>query len=212
MCDLSLRQKRLHWILVGISLYVFLFQPFLAAAQEPPSVDLIAPKILHARPMGLFRAGQEIEIVATVTDEESGVAAVRLFFRSKGERSYREINMIKEEGDQYHALLPGDAVQSPGIEYYLESEDRAGNRVQTLRSPDFAPISVSVEHPLTPWERFQADDRPWYKKPWVWTVAGVLVLGAAASMAGGGGGGGGGHSGGAGAPSTGSLTVNGPVP
>ena len=205
----SVQRKSLSWIVIALSFYALLLRPVLSAAQEQPPVDLIAPKILHVRPFGLFRAGQEIAVSATVTDEESGVAAVRLFFRSKGARSYQRIEMTQGENDQYRALLPGDAVRNPGIEYYIEAEDRAGNRVQTLRPPDFSPISVEVEPAPSPWERFRADDQPWYKKPWVWTVAGVLVIGAAASLAGGGGGGGGS---GAGAPATGTLTVNGPVP
>lgn len=195
-------------LLVSAAFYGFLLHPFLLLAQEAPEIDLVAPKILHARPFGLFRGGEEIEIVATVTDPESGVDDVRLFFRSKGERNYRTLEMVPDVNDRYRATIPGEAAQDPGIEYYLEAADRAGNRVQTLRPPDLSPAFVAIDSPSM-WERFQGDDRPWYKKPWVWTVAGAVVLGAAASMGGGGGGGGGG---GAGGPTTGTITVDGPVP
>lgn len=187
--------------------YGFLLHPFLLLAQEAPEIDLLAPKILHAPPFGVFRVGQEIEVVATVTDAGSGIAGVRLFFRPKGERVYEVRGMSPDANDLYRTMIPGEAVRGAGIEYYLEAEDRAGNRVQTLRPPDLSPTFVAIESPSM-WERFQGNDRPWYKKPWVWTVAGAVVLGAAASMGGGGGGGGGG----AGAPTTGSLTVGGPVP
>lgn len=203
------RPSAAPFLLFWAALYAFLLHPFLVIAQDAPAVDLIAPKILHARPMGLFRAGQEIEIVATVTDPGSGVADVRLFFRSKGERGYRAVEMTPEENDRYRATIPAEATLYPGVEYYLQAEDRAGNRVQTLRPPDLSPLLVEIERPPSSWERFEANDKPWYKKPWVWTVAGVIVLGSAAAMAGGGGGGGGG---GAGAPTTGTLTVTGPVP
>jgi hypothetical protein len=195
-------------LLFWAAFYAFLLHPFLLLAQEAPEIDLVAPKILHARPMGIFHGGQEIEIVATVTDPGSGVAGVRLFFRSKGERNYRVLEMIPDTNDRYRATIPGEAAEDPGVEYYLEAEDRAGNRVQTLRPPDLSPTFVEVKSP-TVWERFQGNDKPWYKKPWVWTVAGVVVLGAAASMGGGGGGGGGG---GAGSPTTGTITVDSPVP
>ncbi len=195
-------------LLFGAAFYAFLLQPFLLLAQDAPALDLVAPKILHARPMGIFHGGQEIEIVATVTDPESGVAGVRLFFRSKGDRTYRTVAMIADANDRYRATIPGEAVADPGVEYYLEAEDRAGNRVQTLRPPDLAPTFVAIDSPSL-WERFQGGDRPWYQKPWVWTVAGAVVLGAAASM---GGGGGGGSGGGAGSPTTGTITVDGPVP
>jgi len=198
----------IHLFLFGAAVYAFLLHPFLLLAQEAPEIDLVAPKILHARPMGIFRGGEEVEIVATVIDSGSGVAGVRLFFRSKGDRNYRALEMIADANDRYRATIPGEAVADPGVEYYLEAEDRAGNRVQTLRPPDLAPIFISIDTPSM-WERFQGNDQPWYKKPWVWTVAGVVVLGAAASMGGGGGGGGGG---GAGGPATGTITVDGPVP
>lgn len=201
------RPSASHLLLFWVALYAFLLHPFFLMAQEAP-IDLVAPKILHARPMGLFRTGQEIEIVATVTDPGSGVADVRLFFRPKGERSYAAVTMIPEANDRYHATIPADAVRYPGVEYYLQAEDRAGNRVQTLRPPDLSPILVEIERPPTPWERFEANDKPWYKKPWVWTVAGAVILGTAAAMAGGGGGGGGGSH----PPTTGTLTVTGPVP
>jgi hypothetical protein len=195
-------------LLFWAAFYPFLLHPFLLLAQEAPEIDLVAPKILHAPPMGIFHGGQEFEIVATVTDAGSGVAGVRLFFRSKGERDYRALEMIADANDRYRSTIPGEAVDDPGVEYYLEAEDRAGNRVQTLRPPDLSPAFVKIKSP-TAWERFRADDQPWYKKPWVWTVAGAVVLGAAASMGGGGGGGGGG---GAGSPTTGTITVDGPVP
>lgn len=181
--------------------------PFLLLAQET-EIDLVAPKILHARPFGVFSGGEAIEIVATVTDSESGVADVRLFFRSKGKRNYEMVRMTPEVNDRYRAMISGEVAQDPGVEYYLEAEDRAGNRVQTLRPPDLFPALVEIKSPSA-WERFRGDDKPWYKKPWVWTVAGAVVLGAA-SM--GGGGGGGGSGGGAGAPTTGTITVDGPVP
>lgn len=193
-------------LLVWAAFYAFLLHPFLLLAQEAPEIDLVAPKILHARPFGVFSGGEAIEIVATVTDPGSGVADVRLFFRSKGKRNYEVVGMTPEVNDRYRATIPGGAVQDPGVEYYLEAEDRAGNRVQTLRPPDLSPALVEVKSPSA-WERFRADDKPWYKKPWVWTVAGAVVLGAAASM-----GGGDGSGGGAGAPTTGTITVDGPVP
>lgn len=195
-------------LLVSAAFYGFLLHPFLLLAQEAPQIDLVAPKILHARPMGIFRGGQEIEIVATVIDPGSGVAGVRLFFRSKGDRAYRALEMVAEANDRYRATIPSEAVADPGIEYYLEAEDRSGNRVQTLRPPDLSPAFVEVKSP-TAWERFQGNGQPWYKKPWVWTVAGAVVLGAAASMGGGSGGGGGDR---AGSPTTGTITVDGPVP
>ncbi|MBI3802755.1 MAG: hypothetical protein HY282_03240 [Nitrospirae bacterium] len=207
--DLGIGPRRLlsplFW--VGLALYAFVLQPLIAAAQEQVP-DLIAPKILHARPLGTFRAGQEVEIAAAVTDQESGVAAVRLFFRSKGEENFIGTEMARGDRDQFRGRIPGDYVRSPGVEYYIEAEDRAGNRVRTLRPPDLFPSFVAVETPSL-WERFKAEEQPWYKRPWVWTLAGVVAVGAVAAIAGGGGGGGGG---GQPAPTTGTVTVTGPVP
>lgn len=203
------RRGRSPLFLLGLVLYAFVLQPFIVAARAEEAIpDLVAPKILHARPMGIFHDGQTVEIVAAVTDQESGVAAVRLFFRAKGEETFRAVEMARGDHDQYRAEIPGKSVRSPGVEYYIEAEDRAGNRVRTLKPPDLFPSFVAVET-ASFWTTFKGEERPWYKRPWVWTVAGAVAIGAAAAMAGGGGGG---QPSPSPAPTTGTLTVTGPVP
>ena len=110
----------------------------------------------------------------------------------------------------------------PGVEYYIQAEDKAGNIAQ--RGFAFSPLMVEVspflpsmgEEPEVIVEAPAQEDivmttgeapvkKAWYKKWWVWTI-----VAAAAGAAAAGGGGGGGDS--APAPTTGSVSITGPTP
>jgi hypothetical protein len=81
-----------------------------------------------------------------------------------------------------------------------------------LPSQEEASEAVAVASPK---ERLtmtsDATPKPWYKKWWVWAIAGGVIVAAAA---GGGGGGGGGDTTPttAGGPTTGSASISGPLP
>lgn len=106
-------------LLLGVALHAFLLHSFLVAARERAVIELFGPKIRHLSPSGVFRTGEPIEIIATVTDQETGVAAVRLFYRCRGRSIYREVQMVQEKGERYRALIPAEAVVKPRVEYFL---------------------------------------------------------------------------------------------
>lgn len=193
----------------------------------PADVDHTAPIIQHEPSAAPFPAGEPLVFEATITDD-MGVKEATLFYRPQGGSDYASIHMNAIGQDRYTAAVPQDQVSEPGLEYYIQASDEAGNMVMrgfsfsplmaivelgapgmeeaekglAAASPEEGPFKLATEEPPT---------KPWYKKWWVWTLVGAVVIGGAAAAAGGGGGGGGGGDS-AGAPPSGSATVSGPLP
>jgi hypothetical protein len=130
---------------------------------------------------------------ATVSDDVA-VRHVRLFFRVEGADAYRSIEMTPGKGDSYTGTIPAHRRSDRAIEYFIQAEDSTGNIA--LRGGAFEPLRIAdpsavepggvasqltMQTPATP-------RKPWYKKWWVWTIAGAVVIGAAAGGGGGGGG------------------------
>jgi len=162
-----------------------------AQAQElklAPGDDHIAPQIQHQVPGREVPGRKALTIDAIVTDNVK-VAGVTLYYRSMGSADYQELDMVPTVGDRYAAVLDASKVTEPGIEYYIQAADEAGNT--SLRGFSFSPLMVAVgaAAPIEEAKEEAAGARPWYKKPVVWAVVGGVV--AAAALAGGGGGGGG---------------------
>lgn len=148
-----------------------------------PSGDVIAPEIKHTPNTSLVPAGEFINIHATVTDNV-GVKDVTIFYRDKiSTGEYKRTKMTREQGtDFYSAALPG--VMAPGVEYYLQATDLAGNTI--LHGHTFSPLSITMT-PGAPaqegaGERTMAlqDDvaEPANKgiNKWVWIGLGVLAV------------------------------------
>ena len=74
--------------------------------------------------------------------------------------------------------------------------------IVTVMNAEATGGEASQEEPLFKTE--DANTKPWYKKWWVWTIAGAVVVGIVAAAGGGGGGGGG--------PATEPVTISGPIP
>ncbi len=163
--------------------------------------DIEAPTIQHQGFSGPVPPGS-LEITAKVMDDQ-GVAAVTLFYRTSGEAIFKELPMkLPKGGAQYQVTLPEDAVQSPGLEYYIVAEDQAGNSV--MRGFSFDPLTVSV---MPSGAAKVAQDSPTKGKNWLWIGLGALAVGALAA-----GGGGGGGGGGATTAATGAVEISAPVP
>jgi len=226
--------KRSAILLIVISLYTFIFIPAIPLlAQElqlPKDSDRTPPIVKHEPQVTTAPSGSPLGIDATVTDNIV-VKEVTLYYRVMGNNEYFSIQMTPSMGDTYSAVIPSADVMEPGLEYYIQASDKAGNIV--LRGFSFSPLSVSVAPVLLPIDRpaekfkemdqetpsvevkpvkkplLKTETKPkaWYQNWVVWAVAGGVVVVAAAA----GGGGGGGDSGG-GAPPTGSISISGPLP
>ena len=202
-------------LLSMVAFYTFLVIPMMPLwAQDvtlPEDADISAPNIQHEPSQESVGAGESLEIMAIITDDE-GVKEATLYYRSVGNVEYFSLKMTPLEGDAYTAIIPREDVLEPGMEYYVQASDKAGNVV--LRGFSFEPLVVTVAPVLPTMEFPPSEDlvlktegppsKPWYKKWWVWTIVGAVAIGGAVAASGGGGGGGDG--------STGSATITAPVP
>ncbi len=203
-------------ILVALSSFSFaLFSVAQAAELALPSGDLIAPVIEHTPIEKDIYAGEQINIKATVTDNV-GVKNVILFYRDAGTVEFKRLKMNRDlDSFIYTAQLV--ATDSPGLEYYIQAADLAGNTL--LFGYSFSPlitpvIPAAVDIAVTDNSDTNAaaaatlaveEKKKSGISKWVWIGLGVVAAGAALS------GGGGGNDSDP-LPTTGSLTISGPTP
>lgn len=177
-----------------------------------PTGDLVAPQIDSPPVTEKIPPGERPIINATVTDNV-GVKTVTIFYRDKGETEFQRKEMLRDPGtDKYSATLP--AIVAPGIEYYIQATDQAGNTL--LHGHTFAPLTLNVLPGKSTQEGQEAvaaaPQGEAVAKPekgvskWVWIGLGVLAVGALA------GGGGGGSTSAAPEADTGTVTITGPTP
>jgi hypothetical protein len=94
------------------------------------------PKISHNLP-GDIRAGAELTLKATVTDE-FGVAGAWVRFREAGKSEFAQVEM-RRSGGEYEATVPGRFLNPPGLEYYVVAED---DSAQVATHPSDAPTQL----------------------------------------------------------------------
>ena len=105
--------------------------------------DSDGPQIVHEPvPSGQLEK-KAVPVIAQVTDP-SGVQVVQLRYRTVGDPSYASIPMTAQ-GDTYSASIPGAAVTTAGVQYYLYAQDDSPAHNASL-APDGAP---SVPHAFT---------------------------------------------------------------
>jgi hypothetical protein len=195
--------------LVFVISHSLVFLPLLTAQAAEglafPTGDLVAPEIDSPPVTEKFSLGERPTIRATVTDNV-GVKSVTIFYRDKGETEFQRKEMARESGtDEYSVTLP--EIMAPGVEYYIQATDQAGNSL--LHGHTFAPLTLNVVPGETgqeavaaaSQEEATAEPKKGVSK-WVWIGLGVLAVGAIASSGGGGDGGG----------DTGTITISAPPP
>jgi len=202
-------------IILRKSLIVFLCQalayaPLSNAAQlSLPASDLLAPEISQDKYIDKVKEGADHPITVTVTDNV-GVKLVTLYYKTIGTEVYKSMSMSKiANTDDYHVTINADQIPPPGVEYYIQAMDNAGNSV--LHGYSFSPLSVKITNgdttnvatadtiAITPPEEKSS-------KTWLWVGLGVLALGLAAAA------GGGGDDGGSVEPTTGTVSITGSTP
>jgi len=211
--------KLIRIVLVSFLSSSLMFMPVVYAAELAlPSGDLVAPVIKHT-PIGKdIPPGQAVDVKATITDNV-GVKEAILFYRVIDTNDFKRMRMKRDlDSDTYAAKLP--TITAPGVEYYIQATDLAGNTL--LYGHSFSPLTITVAPvaiddgdtkeavaatEFAPIEEGKEEKSGISK--WVWVGLGVVAV---AALAGGGGGGGGGSTPGDSSPNTGTVTINGPVP
>ena len=107
-----------------------------------PSGDLVAPEVVHEPGTVPLIPGQPYTISVKATDNV-GVKKVLLFYRDIGGGDYKRVLLNNVGESKYSVTLPGDEIKSPGIEYYVQTEDLAGNTLLTGYS--FSPLVVKAD-------------------------------------------------------------------
>jgi len=212
-------KQRLRAFIIFLICNTLIFSPVVSAAEALalPGSDLIAPEIKQQQIPKNLPAGDLPTITATVTDNV-GVKDVTVFYRQIGASDFARVEMKRNlSTTEYSITLP--EIFSPGVEYYIQASDQAGNTV--LHGHTFSPLTIAVLPDPTgtnpdlaglPSDTISTEtgnevaNQPAKSKisKWVWIGLGVIAVGA---LAGGGSSGGGGEE-----PTTGTVTITGSTP
>jgi hypothetical protein len=120
----------------------FIYTPVLRADQlSLPSADLIAPQVVHDPIKEPTSPGSNQKFSAVVTDNVA-VQSVTLFYRSVGSKDYKRKPMSTQGSNTYSAIVDAEEMKAPGIEYYIQATDAAGNNL--LHGYSFSPLLVNV--------------------------------------------------------------------
>jgi len=191
--------KTLRGLAIIIISQSLVFSPMIHAAQLAlPTGDLIAPQIDHEPLKDSIKAGTSQQIKATITDNV-GIQTVTLFYRTLGTEEYKRVQMNQlANTDDYVAMLGVKETLGPGIEYYIQAIDLAGNAL--LYGYSFSPLTIGIipNEPTPSVAQAQTSistNQPAVKEEqlgkkktnkWLWIGLGVLAVGAIAAVAGGG--------------------------
>jgi hypothetical protein len=187
-----------------IACHALVYAPLLRAAQlSLPSGDLIAPVVTQDKYENTVRPGTDHEVEVKVTDNVD-VNLVTMFYRTIGKGEYKRLTMQKVGASDFYVVkINADEIVSPGIEYYVQAMDLAGNTV--LHGHSFSPLSVkttngdtAVAASSTSTSLEAEESSSIWSNKWLWIGLGVVAVGLAAS------GGGGGDT----PPSTATLNIN----
>ncbi len=173
---------------------LLVFSPFTTSVSlAQSSIDIIPPKVLHEPETETIESGSPYVVTATVTDE-GGVDRVTLFYRKTGESDYQSTDLLRSSGgDTFMLELDATDLSEPGLEYYFEAEDVAGNTL--LRGFAFDPLVLKVSAPSNFADSAPAEDKGGLSissNKWLWIGLGAVAVAGLAAAGGGGGGGGGG--------------------
>ena len=182
----------LRKILVVIICQTLAYAPLIRAAQlSLPSGDLVAPQITQEKYIDTVKAGADHQVTVTVTDNV-GVKQVTLFYRTIGTEEYKRMAMVNiVRTDDYQANIKSDQIKAPGMEYYVQAMDNAGNTL--LHGYSFSPLSVKTTNgdaatvASGDTAAILASEEE-SSNTWLWIGLGVLAAGVVAVAAGGGGG------------------------
>src|SRR5438132_8564779 len=97
--------------------------PAVAVAAEP------APKAPEERPAvsapGHALSGDPFEVVLTFADKKPKAATLN--YRTRGTTLYRTVSFEADDAKYWRARLPADAVNAPGLDYYVGLVDALGS-------------------------------------------------------------------------------------
>jgi len=121
--------------------------------------------IKHTSPAQVEEAGLGVSLTGTIDDPKAVIAKVKLYFRQGSSEKFKAAK-VTYTMRKFTAEIPGEAVQPPLVEYYLEALDEKGLPVAS-RGDIESPLRIAVP-----------EGTSWYESPWFWVPVGVVVVGA----------------------------------
>jgi hypothetical protein len=115
-----------------------------ANAAQSTAAPIVGPRLHHA-PVAVAKVHQPLVVRASIDHPELVRRAV-LVYRSlspSAPSEFREVDFLRGSGGPYVAVIPEEAVNSPGLEYAIELELPAGAR-QTVFATRSDPQRVAV--------------------------------------------------------------------
>ncbi len=103
--------------------------------------DSVPPQIMHTVATGVRTEGTSEQITATIVDAESNVASATLFYRRDGQSTFQTAVLTDDGNDRFSAQIPGSAVMSPAVQYYIQATDDAPSP-NGASSPAGAPANL----------------------------------------------------------------------
>jgi hypothetical protein len=96
--------------------------------KDPPAIEHVA--VTDAQELGV-----DVDISAVVTDADSGVFIVKLYYKNEigGSGDWKSSAMVPLADDQWIGTIPGEAQTSGGMNYYIEALDNDQN---VARNPE----------------------------------------------------------------------------
>ncbi|GEM_PF-2281612 len=107
------------------------------------SIDLNSPKIEHDQ-IQTTSAGQNLQILAGISDEQSGVQTAELWYRLGGDTLYKKASMLFLGGNSYQSIIPAADVTLRGLEYGILATDFAGNPASRIPLKNYISVQVQI--------------------------------------------------------------------
>lgn len=96
---------------------------------DDTDADEEGPTISHTPVETTQVLGEDVEIEAVVSDVESGVLIVEVFFKTETDTEFSTGSGLTLQDDEgtYFGVIPGDKVRGGGMDYYLGAVDLSNN-------------------------------------------------------------------------------------
>lgn len=107
--------------------------------------DTICPTITHTPVETAQPLGEPVIISATVTDNDTGVFSVRVYYRKETSSTWKEFALAAGAEDVWSGDIPGEEVGSGGMRYYIEAVDLKQNTCTAPQRGEDDPYSFRVD-------------------------------------------------------------------
>ena len=108
------------------------------------TIEEVLTSVAHTAPETAF-AGVALPVVF-VLDRPERVASAYLHYRAHGARTYKSVLLVREHDIYLRGAIPAEAVQPPGVDYFVEVSAPNGQAGLALGTPA-APVAVVVAAP-----------------------------------------------------------------